>query len=132
MTQKNNRVCVVCNKQYRYCPSCNEDWNKPTWMVLFHDENCKNIYTYTNDYSHGDMTKEDAMTLLNKCDLSKLECFQPIIKKTIEGIIASDDPATKKSEEQNEVAQEQETRAENVETSFHEKKISKKHKKNRY
>jgi hypothetical protein len=124
MAKKINRVCSVCTQKYSYCPSCNEDWNKPTWMVLFHDENCKNIYTYANDYAHGDMSKEDAKVLLGKCDLTNLDNFHPVIKKTIMEILKVDEQ---------EVAEEKaDDSDQSAETNFTENKFSKKHKKVRY
>ena len=38
------RTCLLCQAQYKYCPYCAEDADKPKWMLLFHDENCANIF----------------------------------------------------------------------------------------
>ena len=41
---RRQRTCYLCGDKYEYCPTCTQDKFKPTWMVEFHSENCKNIF----------------------------------------------------------------------------------------
>lgn len=64
------RKCVLCGKEYEYCPSCPKDKSKALWHKLYDSENCRNIFTALNDYSFKLVTKEEAKELLSKCDLT--------------------------------------------------------------
>ena len=65
----NNRICLVCGKAYEYCGSCNGK-KLPTWMNLFHDENCRQIFHAVSDYSQNVITKDNGRDKLSGCDLS--------------------------------------------------------------
>ena len=67
---KLNRKCIICHKKYSYCPSCAADSNKPTWMILFCSNNCRDLYNILNDYSHKLLTKEDAYNKLKGLEIS--------------------------------------------------------------
>lgn len=79
-----NRTCAICGKAYRYCPSCYEDRHLENWHIMFHDENCKNIFHILTDNYFSHISDTAAAEKLGKCDLSGLESFCPAIKKNIE------------------------------------------------
>ena len=70
MAKKNNRKCICCSTEYRYCNSCSEDRTKPVWYTIYHNENCKNIFDTASDYLAGAITKEEARQKFDACDLS--------------------------------------------------------------
>ena len=70
MAKKNNRKCICCSTEYRYCNSCSEDRTKPVWYTIYHNENCKNIFDAASDYLAGAITKEEARQKFDACDLS--------------------------------------------------------------
>ena len=70
MAKKNNRKCICCSTEYRYCNSCSEDRTKPAWYAIYHNENCKNIFNTASDYLAGLITKEEAKQKFDACDLS--------------------------------------------------------------
>lgn len=87
--KKNNKTCIVCSKKYTYCSGCSEFDRYPRWMGIFHNENCKNIYTVTNDYINRHLsgtTKEEARELLDKCDLSYKEQLHKSIRAALDEI----------------------------------------------
>ncbi|MEG0899818.1 MAG: hypothetical protein RSF40_08945 [Oscillospiraceae bacterium] len=89
---KQNRTCHVCGERYYYCSStsCGESFDKPTWMVLFHDENCKNIWDAISDHFYKKISDEEAIDRLNKCDLSQ-RCnfnFSSDINKDLDDILS--------------------------------------------
>lgn len=87
--KKNNKTCIVCSKKYTYCSGCSEFDRYPRWMGIFHNENCKNIYTVTNDYINrhlSGMTKAEARELLDKCDLSYKEQLHKNIRAALDEI----------------------------------------------
>lgn len=89
MVKKNNKKCIVCGKVYTFCPSCAEFDNYPRWLSIYHDENCKNIFTATSDYLAGDITDEQARKILDTCDLSKKKNFHHTIIKAIDKLYSN-------------------------------------------
>ena len=93
MAKKDNiRTCVVCGEVYNYCPrSCN--CNKyPVWHILYHDDNCHDIWTtITADYDiHG---KEYAANKLKTLDISGLDHFRSDVQDKIKMILdITDEP----------------------------------------
>lgn len=86
MAKKNNRKCVCCGLEYRYCNTCAEDVGKPQWYAIYHDENCRGIFKTVSDYLGNTITKEEAKVKLDACDLSKKEDLKPSIVAVINDI----------------------------------------------
>ena len=108
-----NRTCHVCGNRYYFCSSsnCEQSKNKPRWMVMFDEENCKQIWDATserffkintakNRKDKGEISEDeflkisceatkDAAILLKCLDLSEIEGFVPQVKKDIEEILNS-------------------------------------------
>lgn len=70
MAKKNNRKCICCSEEYRYCNSCAEDRMKEPWNSIYHNANCKDIFNIASDYLANAITKEEAKEKFDKCDLS--------------------------------------------------------------
>ena len=70
MARNNNRKCICCSTEYRYCNTCSEDKTKPAWYAIYHNENCKDIFNTASDYLAGAITKEEARQKFDACDLS--------------------------------------------------------------
>lgn len=68
--KKGMRKCVVCGKEYEFCPTCAETADEPTWKLMFHDANCREIYNTSTDYLAKKITKEEAIGRYSKTDLS--------------------------------------------------------------
>ena len=81
MSNSQNRTCVVCMKQYKYCASC--DKNEPLWKNCFDTENCKNIYDAVVNYNSGSITKQQFKEKISKCDLSGKNNFKKSILDVI-------------------------------------------------
>ena len=89
------RHCIVCNSKYEYCISCSKFDNLPTWMYMFGEENCMNIFYALSNYSCKQNTKEETIEALKKCDLSNIENFNDHIKQEIKQLLQMDEPAQK-------------------------------------
>lgn len=87
-----NRTCVVCGERYYYCSStsCSESFYKPNWMIMFHDENCKNIFTIISEHYHKRLTDEEAIKQLEQCDLSKIDDFNfsEDVRKDLDNVLS--------------------------------------------
>lgn len=64
------RKCILCGKEYTYCPSCPKDAKKESWYAIFDNENCKNISKTLTDYNLNKISKVEARNALLACDLS--------------------------------------------------------------
>ena len=64
------RKCVLCGKEYEYCPSCPKDKDKALWHKLYDNENCRNIFEALNNYNFKLATKEETKMILSRCDLT--------------------------------------------------------------
>ena len=87
---KNNRECICCGKQYRYCNTCADQITEPTWKTIYCSENCKNVFMTTTNYLAGDIDEEQARKNYEQCDLSGKENFKQRIIEVIDTIVKTD------------------------------------------
>lgn len=79
----NNRICVCCSTEYRYCNTCSEDSVKPVWYSIYCSENCKKLFYATSNYYAKTATIEETRVKFDDCDLSYKYKLKP---KFIEAI----------------------------------------------
>ena len=91
---RRTRECRVCGQKYEYCPTCSQDKYKPTWMVEFHNSNCKTIWDTCTRFNMELISKEEAQAVMLECDLSSQEGFAEFIKDDIAKILAEDPKPT--------------------------------------
>ena len=84
--RKRTRQCVVCGVEYTYCNTCREHASQPSWMAIYHDDNCRNIMNTATEYMAGNLTKADAKSELDKCDLTNKKNFKESVFKAINEI----------------------------------------------
>lgn len=95
------RKCIVCGKEYEYCNRCSSHATMPTWMALYHDDNCRSIMNIATEYMAGNLSKADAKAQLNNCDLSNKVNFKESVAKAVDEIFT-----TKKAAKTDEVVSE--------------------------
>ena len=83
---RRDRNCYLCGEEYKYCPTCSQDKMKPTWMGEFHAENCKNIFDICTRFNMQMLTKDQAKSELDACDLSNKANFKPFVQRDLENI----------------------------------------------
>ena len=89
MAKIKTRKCVVCGKEYEYCNRCSSHANMPTWMALYHDDNCRSIMNIATEYTAGNLTKVEAKSKLDDCDLTNKKNFSESVLKAINEIYAT-------------------------------------------
>ena len=86
MSNKKKRKCIVCGKEYEYCNSCKTHIKLPTWMSLYHNDNCRNIMNIATEYMAGNITQESAKSKLDACDLREKARFKESVLNAINEI----------------------------------------------
>ena len=90
MAKQNNKTCIICGKNYTYCPVCNSgDANKPTWYFIFDGQNCHDIYEVCTQYRDGEIDAKVAYEKISKLDISDLDNFPEVTQSQIKEIIAN-------------------------------------------
>ena len=80
------RRCAVCGTEYRFCPKCNEDKDKPLYHYTFCSKNCRDIYSVISNYEVKEITAEIALENILELDLSKVDSFNDSYKKSLNDI----------------------------------------------
>lgn len=93
---RRTRKCYLCGEIYEYCPTCSQDKTKPTWMIEFHNENCKKIFDICTRFNMELLTKDEAQAALEKCDLSNQENFKDYVQTDIANIFAEEPKLSQK------------------------------------
>jgi len=81
------RTCAVCGMKYDYCPTCEADRFKPTWMMTFHDNNCREIWDVLSAISCKTIDKTEGVERLEALDLSKKHNFVPNVRKYLDEVL---------------------------------------------
>lgn len=89
MAKIKTRDCIVCGKEYEYCNRCSSHASMPTWMALYHDDNCRSIMNIATEYMAGNITKADAKSQLDNCDLTNKKNFKESVAKAIDEIYST-------------------------------------------
>ena len=98
---RRTRECYLCGEKYHYCPTCSQDKGKPTWMIEFHEENCKTVFQICTDFNMKFLTKDEAKESLSKCNLSNKSNFRASVQNTLATIFAEDPkPVVEKNEKE--------------------------------
>lgn len=88
---KLNRTCFTCGEKHSYCPDCYDDRHLESWHIMFHDENCKNVFNIINQYFYSHITTEEAIKQLKCCDLTIK--FIDDIQNEVDKLLIKDKPA---------------------------------------
>lgn len=99
MAKTKARKCIVCGKEYEYCNRCSSHANMPTWMALYHDENCRSIMNIATEYVAGNITKADAKSQLDDCDLTNKKNFKESVVRAIDEICSVKKSPKKENEQ---------------------------------
>ena len=89
MAKTKARKCIVCGKEYEYCNRCSSHASMPTWMALYHDENCRNIMNIATEYMAGNLERANAKLELDGCDLTNKKNFKESVLKAVNEIYAT-------------------------------------------
>lgn len=92
MAKLKTRKCIVCGAEYEYCNNCRNHSSLPSWMAIYHDENCKNIMNISTEYMAGNLTKTEAKSQLDCCDLANKNKFKGAVATAVNEILSAKKP----------------------------------------
>ena len=95
MGRQDYRTCIICGKQYRYCPDGGEDAGRPTWYFVFDGQNCHDIYDVCTNYRDGKIDVAKAYELISNLDISEINSFQEATRAQINEIIKNGKPVNR-------------------------------------
>lgn len=81
---ENNRICKVCGKEYKFCPTCKDGRFKPSWYKTFDCEQCKLIFDTAVQVTCGHISALNAQKILKKCNLNQK--FDKDLQKVVDTI----------------------------------------------
>lgn len=81
---RDDKVCILCNKAYKYCEACPSKYNiTETWRNIFCCENCREVYHIYDLMKGGKITDKNAGKSLVKLDMSYKEKFNEPMRSTL-------------------------------------------------
>ena len=90
------RKCIVCKKEYIYCPNCGHTDPTETWKNSFCSENCRSIFKVCQDYVTGAIKPAEAKKKIDELDTSRLDKFAKIIGANVVDILSYRPKTTRK------------------------------------
>lgn len=81
--EKNNRKCICCNKEYRYCNRCSGFDETETWRMIYCSDNCRQLYHIYDDIKAGKIQYKDAKKRMKDLDTSKLNTFNEPMRSVL-------------------------------------------------
>ncbi len=97
--QKNNKKCITCGKEYRYCPTCKGIDYSEAWKNIYCSRNCQEIFNIATGFANHKLTADEAKARLDKCDLSYKAKMKPNLIARMDEIIAEANKGTQEAPE---------------------------------
>ena len=76
------RKCIVCGKNYDYCPHCNKGSKNNMWKSSYCSENCRDIFHTCSNFEGKLISQEDAFNKLNSLNIKSID-----VKKSVKGSV---------------------------------------------
>ena len=84
-----NKKCLLCGKDFKFCPTCYQKSPADAWKNIFDKENCRIIFNLVCDFAQKEVDVETAKDILSRCDLSDKDSYKVDIKGYIDEILAT-------------------------------------------
>lgn len=99
--ERGERTCVVCGKEYIYCPNCKKGNPTETWRFMYDSEECRNIFKICSNFAFGHINAETAKKKLEKYNITDRSKYNDDIRRNLSAIYAAK-AETPEEEEKNE------------------------------
>lgn len=85
------RTCLLCGKQYEYCPHCGKHNPTETWRFLYCSENCNQIDNIISAYKANKISASEAKSRLSILSVPPLSAITNYVRPLLEQIYATVD-----------------------------------------
>ena len=86
--KRGERKCLICGKDYVYCPQCHKGNPDETWKYNYDDKKCLNIFDVLSAYAFGHIDQKTAKSRLNALNIKGMK-FTEYIQPQIDGIMST-------------------------------------------
>ena len=90
MAKRGTRHCIVCGKEYVYCPNCGGGNKEETWRYLYDTEQCNEIFNVLSRYTNSRIDKNEAEKQLKALKVTKGMKFTTEIENQISEIFKAE------------------------------------------
>ena len=90
---QDDRKCILCNSNYKFCLNSTKYDRTETWRNLYCSENCRDLYFLYDKMKSGKIERKVAVKDIKKFDLSKLSAFNEPMKSILKSL-ADEAPKT--------------------------------------
>ncbi len=80
------RICYTCGAEYDYCPGCARSAGQPEWMLLWDNEECKDVFEILSAYNMGLADGKDVKEVLDNYGATPSK-YTPKIRKQLQKAI---------------------------------------------
>lgn len=84
--EKKVRICPTCGREYKYCPRCQEDRDKPTWMFAWDTYECRQVFNLLSNYNSNAISREEVVKELKKVVTNTI-VFEESIQKQLDVLL---------------------------------------------
>lgn len=84
------RKCIICGKQYHYCPSCGDGDMKESWRFLYDSEDCRTLFDVCSKFDNGKLSLSNAKKQLSKLTVPPISEVGISVHGALSKIIESD------------------------------------------
>ena len=113
-----NKKCLLCGKEFKFCPTCQQKGPAEAWKNIFDKEECRTIFHLACDYAQNEVDADTAKSILAKCDLSNKDSYKPDIRRFIDNIIGSPDVKEKVVDDKTEEYKKTESSNDNANNTY--------------
>lgn len=86
--ERGSRKCLICGKEYVYCPQCHKGDPKETWKYNYDDQKCRKIFDVISAYAFGHIDKGTAKGRLTSMKIDGMH-FTDAVQPQIDDIIGA-------------------------------------------
>lgn len=101
---QDDRKCLLCNGNYKFCLNSNKYDRTETWRNLYCSENCRELYFLYDKMKSGKIERKEAVRNIKAFDTTKLSAFNEPMKSVLTSLvneILKPTPRKKKAKENN-------------------------------
>lgn len=70
---RGDRICLICGKNYHYCPHCEDTKSTDTWKALYCSLACRTVFDTLSKFVNGHITADVAYEKLSALNVDNMK-----------------------------------------------------------